>query len=589
MKNNDNYSSDNDNLPDIDLSGMEFLDGFMGDISDAVDDEYSKHLDRLDDFDDITVRDDDFDDFDDLEIDYDIEDEDYRSKADEYDDFVRDSEDYDDYDRDDDGYEEEDYDDEDFEDEADYDEDAEDEESDEIGDDFTVDLSDFDLDEEEAAVPALYDQKKLKKEKGTALAKQKKNLPDTEVEEDFSEYFDCSEEDYDDGKKKHTFLKVVGIFFLLVILFCAFLALTTPGHKLAYKMAAKFIHTSVNTDPLDEDPLPTMAPVNPEDDEDVNPDSQPITDFQDPVDGTDSPYRSEDYVKTFLLFGIEEIDGASNTDTIMLASVNTKDNSIKLTSILRDTYVEIPGYYPNKINAAYAYGCKTGDTSEERRANGAKMLITVIEKTYDVDISGYAYVNFNSFEKIIDRLGGIDIELGKTEAAYLNKTNYISNPAYRNVSVGMNHLNGNQALGYCRVRKVATLGGANNDYGRTVRQRRVISAIVNQYKNSKLVDMIPILRDCLAYVKTSLTEEQIEDLLYDVFENQTFTLNQMRLPTEELFVDSGKKGVFNGKYNVTYTLVIDNYREENIKKFHQFLFLDKDEEAEAAAEVPAVQ
>ncbi len=578
MKNNNDYSSDNDILPEIDISGMDFPDSFTDEPADALEDEYSRHLDMLDDFDDIVIRDDDFDDFDDLEINYDFDDADeYRGKADEYDEFVRASEDYDEYDDEEDEY----YDEEDSE--SDYsEEDFEDEYEEKSSDDeFTVDLSDFDFDDDKTAVPVLYDKKNSGKGKGAAIVKRKENLPSTEVEEDFSEYYDYSEEDFEEGKKKHPFLRVLGILFLLLVLFSAFIVFTTPGHKLAYKIAAKFIHESTNSELITDAPLPTLAPEVLVNDDEINPDSKPLDALDDPVDGNSSPYRSEDYVKTFLLFGIEEIDGASNTDTIMLASVNTKDNSIKLTSILRDTYVEIPGYYPNKINAAYAYGCKTGETSEERRANGAKMLITVIERTYDVDISGYAYVNFNSFEKIIDRLGGIDIELGKTEAAYLNKTNYISNPAYRNVSVGMNHLNGNQALGYCRVRKVATLGGANNDYGRTVRQRRVISAIVNQYKNSDLMDMIPILRDCLGYIKTSLTEEQIEELLYDVFENRTFTINQMRLPTEELFRDSGKKGIFNGKYNVTYTLVIDDYREENIKKFHQFLFLDEEPAAVA--------
>lgn len=466
---------------------------------------------------------------------------------------------------------------------------SDDEDDEDIGEDFLVDVSDFDFDDEKAGLPTVYDNKKNRKnslvKKNNLPEKRKKQLPEEyEEDEDLSGYYDYSESDFEEetGKKKHTFLKILLILLLVLIIGGAFLTLTEPGRKIVYKIAAKFIVENVNGDSENENnnvtsqPLPTSEI----DDDRVDPASE-LTPLP-AIDGTDDvPYRHEDYVKTYLLFGIEEIDGASNTDTIMLVSVNTVDNTIKLTSILRDTYVEIPGYYSNKINAAYACGCKTGETTDERRENGAKMLVNVIENTYDVDISGYAYVNFSSFEKIVDRLGGIDIELGAKEAAYLNRTNYISNPAYRNVKEGMNHLNGNQALGYCRVRKVATLGGANNDYGRTVRQRRVISAIVNQYKNSALTDMIPILRDCLANIKTSLNEEQVSDLLYDVVENKIFTINQMRLPADELFRDSGKKGVFNGKYNVTYALVIDDYREENIKKFHKFLFLDEEE-----AEVP---
>ena len=138
-------------------------------------------------------------------------------------------------------------------------------------------------------------------------------------------------------------------------------------------------------------------------------------------------------------------------------------------------------------------------------------------------------------------------------------------------------MNGNQVLGYCRVRKVATLGGAANDYGRTLRHRRVINAVVQQYKSLSLTDMYFVLQDILGYVVTDLTQEQISELLSDVVENKIFDMDQMRLPADELFRDSGKKGVFNGKYNVTYAIVLDKYREENIKKFHEFVFLDGQE------------
>lgn len=535
---------------------MDFLEDsedIIPDINEFDDDFSSDFMEYDDEFEEYETGSDD--DFDDISIDYDYDESEF--EEDEYEDEENQSDD--------------EYDDE------------------NIGDDFLVDVSDLDFDDEKAGLPTVYDNKKNKKnslvKKNNLPERRKTQLPEEyEEDEDLSGYYDYSESDFEEetGKKKHVFLKVLLILLLVLIIGGAFLTLTEPGRKIMYKIAAKFIVENVNGDSENENndvtsqPLPTSEI----DDDRVDPASE-LTPLPE-IDGTDDvPYRHEDYVKTYLLFGIEEIDGASNTDTIMLVSVNTVDNTIKLTSILRDTYVEIPGYYSNKINAAYACGCKTGETTDERRANGAKMLVNVIENTYDVDISGYAYVNFSSFEKIIDRLGGIDIELGAKEAAYLNRTNYISNPAYRNVKEGMNHLNGNQALGYCRVRKVATLGGANNDYGRTVRQRRVISAIVTQYKNSALTDMIPILRDCLANIKTSLNEEQVSDLLYDVVENKIFTINQMRLPADELFRDSGKKGVFNGKYNVTYALVIDDYREENIKKFHKFLFLDEEE-----AEVP---
>ena len=115
---------------------------------------------------------------------------------------------------------------------------------------------------------------------------------------------------------------------------------------------------------------------------------------------------------------------------------NTYDNTIKLTSILRDTLVDLPGYSQNKINAAYAKG-------------GADYLIEVIEKNFKIQIDGYASVDFDSFEDIVDSLGGVEIELSQKEADYLNTTNYISDPANRNVVAGLQVLNGNQVVGYC--------------------------------------------------------------------------------------------------------------------------------------------
>ena len=306
--------------------------------------------------------------------------------------------------------------------------------------------------------------------------------------------------------------------------------------------------------------------------------------------------RSEDYVKSYLIFGIESVsvdeDGnitfdrssIGNTDAILLVSINSKDKTIKMTSILRDTFVEIPGFFANKINAVYSLGAKGATTAAEAHEKGAALLVKVIENTFRVKISGWACVNFKSFERIVDRLGGIDIELGEAEAKYLNKTNYISNPAYRNVSPGWNHLNGNQVLGYCRVRKVKTLGGANNDYGRTLRHRRVINAVIKKYTSSNLTELIPIMSDILGYVYTNLSEEEFTDALTMVIENRIFTSESLRIPVDGTFYDSATAGIDNGSgKRITWTLVMGREKEgtigsaqieENVKKLYEFIFLD---------------
>ncbi len=339
-------------------------------------------------------------------------------------------------------------------------------------------------------------------------------------------------------KKKHKVLKTLGILSAALLVVVLILVGTKPGRSLLYKAAGNFIYKNTNN-------------------EDV------IQEYEEPVEivHADGSHR-EDYVSNYLIFGIEEFGGARNTDSMMIATVNTRDNTLKLTSLLRDSYVEIPGHNANKLNSAYSRG-------------GVSMLIETIEMNYKIQIDGYMSVNFKSFEKIVDRLGGVDIELGKEEAKYLNTTNYISQKKYRNVKEGMNHLNGNQALGYVRVRKVKTLGGVNNDYGRIVRQQRVLKAIFESYKSPKnLIKFVSITKECLGYVSTNLTQRQIENLMSNVVENNITSLDTFRVPYDGAF-DAPK--AYNG---ITYPIVLD--WDKNLLELYKFVFAYTEEEAVAA-------
>ena len=149
-----------------------------------------------------------------------------------------------------------------------------------------------------------------------------------------------------------------------------------------------------------------------------------------------------------------------------------KHGTLKLTSLMRDMVVDIPDNGENKLNAANSFG-------------GIQMLYKTIAQNFNVELDGYVEVGFTAFEKIVNSVGGINLELTESEANYLNTTNYISKKKYRNVKVGKQKLNGNQALGYCRIRKggVTTITGLRDDYGRTWRQRTVIKAVFDKVKN----------------------------------------------------------------------------------------------------------
>lgn len=327
-------------------------------------------------------------------------------------------------------------------------------------------------------------------------------------------------------KKKRTGLKIFISIFLVIIAVVGFFVGTRTGRKAVYTMASNYIFQHLDRN-----------------DEAIA--------FMEEHNQTEKVGKYEEGISNFLLFGIEEINGARNTDSMMIASVNRNDGSIKITSLMRDSYVSVPGWKSTKLNAAYAKG-------------GASLLIQTIEENYKIHIDGYASVNFESFEKIVDSLGGVTIELGKKEAKYLNRTNYISNPEYRNVKAGENLLNGNQLLGYCRVRKVETLGGVNNDYGRTLRHRRAMTAIFDKFKSLNIVSMLSTANECMGYVTTSLSLDQINELIEVVIENKITSMDTLRLPVDGMFDDPKS---YNG---TTYPLVYD--WDKNIAELYKFIY-----------------
>lgn len=354
---------------------------------------------------------------------------------------------------------------------------------------------------------------------------------------------------------------LIGALVVVCTFLLCFVVGTRSGRGIFYQMAGLWLHGAMDTSPEVLQPvILTPGPVENEVDSvemiDIFSENE-ITPFA----KKNIVPRSEESVKNYLCIGVEEMNHAKNTDVIMIVSIDKESKEITLVSLLRDTYIEYEENKAKKLNAFYASG-------------GMPSLIDVIEENYRIKIDGYAYVNFESFESIIDTLGGIDIELGSAEAAYLNKENYISNPKYRTVTVGGNHLNGNQALGYARVRKVATLGGATDDYGRTLRQRRVINAIFDKYKKKNIFDLVSITTKCLSYIKTNVTSQQIANTLECIVEDGITTMNSERVPYNGLFESPYK---YNG---ITYPILLD--WEENIVKLYQDLYHETEEEARAA-------
>ncbi len=217
-----------------------------------------------------------------------------------------------------------------------------------------------------------------------------------------------------------------------------------------------------------------------------------------------SALASSPDVKNILFIGADkEKGGASRSDSIMIISVNKKVGRVIVTSILRDTHVDIPGECEAKINAAYAWG-------------GANLLIQTIEQNFNIKIDGYAVVNFNMFTELVDGLGGIDIEVTEDEADYINnRHNYKKETKPDHFESGESvHLNGYQALWYARIRKL------DSDFMRTYRQRKVITAIAENVKKELLTGnifgLISTAKDVAPNIETSLSKSEFTSLILSI-------------------------------------------------------------------------
>lgn len=262
--------------------------------------------------------------------------------------------------------------------------------------------------------------------------------------------------------------------------------------------------------------------------------------------------RKEADVINVLLVGEEAIGddyGRGRTDCILIATISKKEKALKLTSLMRDTYVQIPGYSDNKLNAAYHNG-------------GLSLLIDTIQLNFDLEVDGYVLVNFDSFEKVIDELGGVEITLTEKEASYLNRTNYISNPANRTVVEGKQMLNGNQALGYSRIRYVSTADNLRDDFGRNARQRAILNALFEQYKSKSAVELIGMLPNLLSLVTTDLDKSDMVGYIATVL-----TMGATEIETFSIPVSNGYRDARIRNMDV---LVPD--LAVNVPALHEFIF-----------------
>ena len=248
------------------------------------------------------------------------------------------------------------------------------------------------------------------------------------------------------------------------------------------------------------------------------------------IESVASSPMKEEGVTNILLIGNDSRENGEDgrSDAMILLSISNKTKKIYMTSLLRDMYVEIPGHKDNRLNAAYSYG-------------GAELLMETIEKNFDIHISRYVLVNFEAFANLVDAVGGVDLELTGKEVEYVNgylvEYNILlgrpeGTDYFDDLSGGMVHLNGPQALAYCRNRYIGT------DFGRTERQRKVLTEVIHKLPKGVLTNPKGLIDGLMPNLTTNLTQAECYRLSLMAPKILTYDIIQNSIPMEGTYKDA---------------------------------------------------
>ncbi len=238
----------------------------------------------------------------------------------------------------------------------------------------------------------------------------------------------------------------------------------------------------------------------------------------------------KDY-RNIAIFGLDSRDNSfsnSRSDCIIIVSINKKTNDVKLTSVYRDTYVDIEGHGLDKITHAYAYG-------------GPELAINTLNKNLDLNITEFVTVNFDTVETIVDSIGGITLTITDSEASQIGFS-----------SGGTYTLDGKEALAYSRIRKI------DSDYQRTERMRTVLEAVFNKVKKQELAEISNFVDMVLPHISTNMSTNSIISLV------PSAVFYKITDSTGWPYDVSGYSS--DAWYGVPVTL------ESNVKEFHQNIF-----------------
>lgn len=225
----------------------------------------------------------------------------------------------------------------------------------------------------------------------------------------------------------------------------------------------------------------------------------------------------------YLLVGLDrqEPTQPARSDALILCSFCPEDNCLILTSFLRDLYVEIPGHGENRLNAAYAYG-------------GRELLQKTMEHNFGILPDGCIEVDFSHFPEIIDLLDGIDLELRSDEAASVNAS------TGGTLTEGLQHLTGDQALAYARIRNL----DADGDFSRTARQQNVLSAVLRRCREVSSLRLLSVVIKAIPMVSTDLDPRDLLSTASDLVPMlQDMSMEGLRIPADKTYRFASVRGM----------------------------------------------
>ena len=274
-------------------------------------------------------------------------------------------------------------------------------------------------------------------------------------------------------------------------------------------------------------------------------------------------------ILNIMLFGEDNNHGEKygRSDTMLLLSIDSLHDKLKLTSFQRDTYVQIPGHGKDKLNAAYNFG-------------GPVLTIRTIQQNFGIQIDRYAVVDFDGFKSIINTLGGVEIELTQDEIDYINYQMYKNGQSKGKWTTikdkpGLIKLNGQEALWYARNRGLTygeddnEIGISGDDWDRTSRQRKLITKMTKDLKDANVNQLISIVNSVAPYIRTNLKKDEIRDLVFSALSYMKYDIKQKSIPDEGLW-DYNEEGDAIWE-EVGSCIVINDFAEQRYK-LREFIY-----------------